>query len=65
MTLTVIGAGALVGRVLPVLFYGGAAVGGVAATVRRSAQASTSRQVVGAPLTVGGPGRSAHPGVAP
>jgi hypothetical protein len=45
-------AGALVGRVLPVLFYGGAAVGVVAAAVGRSAQSASSRQVAGALMTI-------------
>ena len=41
-------AGALVGRVLPVLFYGGAAAGVVAALLGRPGTASAARLVAGA-----------------
>jgi hypothetical protein len=45
-------AGALVGRVLPMVFYSGAAVGVLAAALGRTAPSSTARQVVGALMTV-------------
>jgi Domain of unknown function (DUF4149) len=45
-------AGALVGRVLPVLFYSGAAVGVVAATVGRAGPSSTARMVAGALVSI-------------
>ena len=45
-------AGALVGRVLPVVFYCGAAVGLIAAAVGRTAPSSTARQVAGAFMTI-------------
>jgi len=44
-------AGALVGRVLPVVFYSGAVVGVLAAAVGRT-PSSTARQVAGALMTV-------------
>ena len=44
-------AGALVGRVLPVLFYSGAAVGVVAALLGRTSTSSTARLVAGAIMT--------------
>ena len=45
-------AGALVGRVHPVLFYSGAAVGVVAATLGRTSMSSTARVVAGAIMTM-------------
>lgn len=44
-------AGALVGRVLPVLFYSGAVVGVVSALLGRTAMSSTARLVAGAIMT--------------
>jgi hypothetical protein len=45
-------AGALVGRVWPVLFYGGAVVGVIAALLGRTATASTARLVAGAIMSI-------------
>jgi hypothetical protein len=44
-------AGALVGRVLPVLFYGGAVVGVIAALLGRTTTASTARLAAGMIMT--------------